>query len=664
MKQSIAFDGTFSDVPKVFRGIRGAIWIAVLVIAALAPTLGNGFVYDDFIAIADNEMVTEAQWGKPWHADIWGNTGLPNCGTYRPLLVTSFIVQWQLSGGNPAVFIVVNLLLHLCVAVMVFRLVRRWLPPPLPWFVAVLFALHPANSEVTHNIVQHSTLLSAFFSILYLFVLLPKNGEAPSVKRHVAGAFLFLAAILSKESGLLALPLLLVIERYAPGGEESWKATLYRQKLAAIFGVVVVAVAFALRSNALGSVASDIPEMYNPTLMLPLPLRHLNMGWLFTYYLWRFVWPFPQPMDWLFNQLPMLDADSLNTLLMVWIFLGALGYVVVKKLHSRSPALLGMLWFVVQIVLVTQAFATVTNFFSERNLYLAGIGLCITSVWLVFRFLGNNRWGWRPPALLLAGILVIFLGYQAKIAKIWADDLTLFENYVAHSPNSANAQLGYGKQLFGHKLYDQAAPHFRRAVMIYPKYLQAYHWLGRSYFAMGAYGSAITIWRSMKTTRMEEEYPLFWQTYANWTTDEAERLIGLYPNRSLGLYSACLGFDDSRYPCWAGRAYAAAIVGHPKEEFAIDQWLSHFPDDPRNAKTLGMIAQHHEKWDRALEWFHEALKYAPEDTTLHLAVGHVLAQTGRTQEALKKLEQLAAKHPDDVRIPSLIRSIQTPEAAN
>ena len=340
MKQPIELDAPYPNAPGVFQGVRGGFWLSLLVVAMLLPSLGNGFVYDDFVAIADNPIVTEGQWGTLWKADIWGRTEPPNCGTYRPLLVMSFITMWKISGGDPTLFLVVNLLLHLSVVWMVFRLLRRWLPPPLPWFATALFALHPSNAETIHNIVQHSTLLSAFFSMLYLFVLLPEDNSRPGIKRHIAAFFLFFAAILSKESGVMIMPLLVLIDRLAPGGSTTWRETFHRQWLGWIFGAIALAIMFTLRRQALGTIAIEIPDMFNPTLMLPEFWRHLNMGWLFVYYLWRFVWPFPQPVDWLFNQLPVMYVDTLPLLLAVWTAILLLIIAVRKRLYDRSPIVL------------------------------------------------------------------------------------------------------------------------------------------------------------------------------------------------------------------------------------------------------------------------------------------------------------------------------------
>jgi protein O-mannosyl-transferase len=82
----------------------------------------------------------------------------------------SLAVNWRLTPRAPAAFHGVNILLHLVNGVLLFLVLRRVMRPPVREPVAMagalLFVLHPANTETVNYVVNRAVLLALCFSLL------------------------------------------------------------------------------------------------------------------------------------------------------------------------------------------------------------------------------------------------------------------------------------------------------------------------------------------------------------------------------------------------------------------------------------------------------------------------------------------------------------------
>ena len=173
------------------------IAVALAAVAMYARTLGYDFVFDDLSLIGPE--------GPRWY----GNATLP----YRPLRYLSYWIDHLLGGGAPWAYHGANVALHAATAVVVVRLGRRFGAGPLIAGLAGLaFAWHPLATEVAAYVSGRRDLLATLFGL----------GALLSWTRRPAGATAFavvllLAAVASKESGLLFLPLLFLVSALGTG---------------------------------------------------------------------------------------------------------------------------------------------------------------------------------------------------------------------------------------------------------------------------------------------------------------------------------------------------------------------------------------------------------------------------------------------------------------
>ena len=112
--------------------------LVIITAVAYAPVLRCGFIWDDDDYVTENPTLRSLDGLKSMWIDRHATP------QYYPLVFTSFWIEYQLWGLNPAGYHVVNVLLHAAGAIACWLVLRR-LGVPGAWFAAALFALHPVN---------------------------------------------------------------------------------------------------------------------------------------------------------------------------------------------------------------------------------------------------------------------------------------------------------------------------------------------------------------------------------------------------------------------------------------------------------------------------------------------------------------------------------------
>jgi tetratricopeptide (TPR) repeat protein len=94
---------------------------------------------------------------------------------YRPVVLTSFAIEHQIFGDNPHVGHFINVLLYALCCLLLFiilQLLFKNYPPLILPGMALLFAAHPAHTEVVCSIKNRDEILGLIFSLLALYVSL------------------------------------------------------------------------------------------------------------------------------------------------------------------------------------------------------------------------------------------------------------------------------------------------------------------------------------------------------------------------------------------------------------------------------------------------------------------------------------------------------------
>lgn len=160
-----------------------------MVLAVYAPTLSYGFVYED---LNDPARFLDRSWAA------WTDPQIA-----RKLTKWSYMLSGLISPMEPWGYHLISVLLHALNTVLLFLLGRvLWSGLWLPFVCAALFALHPVQTEAVAYISARADVLMTTFVLLA--VLAAERG------RWAWMLVACLGAVLAKESGIVAVPLVVL----------------------------------------------------------------------------------------------------------------------------------------------------------------------------------------------------------------------------------------------------------------------------------------------------------------------------------------------------------------------------------------------------------------------------------------------------------------------
>ena len=167
--------------------------IVLLTIVAYAGSLHGQWVSDDTVSIAENPLLRSLA-----PADLPRLLTAFDPPNYIPLKVLSLAIDYHLFGGDPTGYHVVNLLLHVANALLVYLLLLRLGESAAAAFaVALLWAVHPVHVESVAWISERKNVLSMLFFLLALLAYL-RFSDRPRLGTYVLVFVLFVCALLTK----------------------------------------------------------------------------------------------------------------------------------------------------------------------------------------------------------------------------------------------------------------------------------------------------------------------------------------------------------------------------------------------------------------------------------------------------------------------------------
>ena len=187
-------------------GLR--LMLMLLPLAVYFNGLHNPFHYDDFHSIVDNPHLRDLTNIPTFFVDPSLFSAVPELAMYRPLLLVTYALNYALSGTEVWSYHLLTLLFHLTCVQLVYAIAKRLLGGrPAALLAALIFALHPVNSEAINYISSRSEVLAALFMLSGFYCFLAQSNR-PQRALGVGSAYV---AGLASKSIAIGLPVLLAL---------------------------------------------------------------------------------------------------------------------------------------------------------------------------------------------------------------------------------------------------------------------------------------------------------------------------------------------------------------------------------------------------------------------------------------------------------------------
>ncbi len=623
--------------------------LALAGLAAYANALAGSFHYDDMEGIVQNLSLRDLKNIPSYFVDpiIFRFTSRLD---WRPILQTTYALDYAIGGPGPAMFHVTNVVFHVGAAWLIFLIVAALAEKPaarLPpatfvsrfWIAlvpALLFTVHTVNSQTVDYIWARSSLLAAFFYLLAFYCHLRGPFGSPERRRPLwhAGALGAFALALGSKATAVSLPgMLLAYEVLLlnPAGQNPLRLYFKEpRRLVKYIPTLVVLLAYTwLRMDVTPRTTRQFfsGPWINRTAYLLTQFR----AWV--YYLKLYLWPDPLILDY--------PGFGWSTSLWDWRVLLSLALVLMLlaaawRARRREPVLsFFTLWFFIALLPESSVIVRPDAVTGHRP-YLAYAGLSVAAAVLSFKAAGalRRRWlaGWPEGRFRLAygvalGLVVVALTAATIRRNLdWRDEVTLWSDVVRKDPGNARAYRVLGVEYTEREDYAKAGEMLAKAIELAPRNLDAYLYRGNLNLLLGKYDDALADLNRSMEKGGRSPFNFFYR-------GELYRQTGRY-DEALKDYRSALALNG-RFP---DAYFGIAMVHWQRKELAqattaCAKLLDLDRDNRRSYICLGSLLMHQGRFGEAMKIYYNGVARFPENSTLWYGLGTAYEELGLYKEA-------------------------------
>ena len=454
--------------------LPSALLLAVLL--TYASSLDNSFHYDDGHSILRNAHIRSLNNLPSFFSDPRLFSENVDYAMYRPMVLVLHAFNYAWGAYQPWGYLLVNLLIHALTTFLIFYLFQELGLACLAAFGgALLFALHPAQTEPINYISSRSESLAALFYLsAFLTYLKATRSNAIAAPCYGLSLVAFMLALLSKTTAL-SLPLLLLCHAWisAKNWTRLWPTHLPFWVISIVYFIIYQSLTpqsleRALQVRDFAAHLATQSKAFIHYLKLGFVPTHLNVHQQF--------FPSTSPLE-----VTPLASLALALSLLAGIVL----------LRPRLPlAAFGMAWFILALL---PTFAVPLHILvNDHRLYLSLAGLALALATLTSTVQ-------RREIIYLACGLLALLSIQRT--SLWQSELTLWQDAVQRAPLMPEAHYNLGFAHHQAKNLEHARLAYEHAVRLSPTYVRALTNLGAIYREQGRLKAATRVLKSALATQ-------------------------------------------------------------------------------------------------------------------------------------------------------------------
>lgn len=484
-------------------------------------TLDHTFHFDDKQNIWNNATVQISSLS----IDSLIKAGFQGNMETRPVANMSFALNYYVNGLDVRGYHVVNILVHIFAAVLLFYFVRitMGLPPVrerfgdiglIPFFTALIWLVHPLHIQSVTYIVQRMNSMAAMFFIMAMLFYVKARIDHHNVRRIVFWVMSFLAGILalgSKENAI-TLPICILLYEWYFFQDLRLKFTK-KQLLGAVLLVIlsIFAAYFFLGDSPLQRLTAGYGGR-----PFTLAQRLLTEPRVVVHYITLLLYPHPGRLNLDYDfALSHSLVSPVGTLLSIAFLVSMLGVALYKARKNRLLSF-AILWFLGNLVVESSIIALEIAY--EHRTYLPSM-MAILLLVIFFHYIARKR---KVLLVVLVSVTLLFSYWTLERNKVWQDELSLWSDCWGKSPNKARVNQNVGTAYLAAGRVDEAIVVFHKALNLYleeiklqdhvSSRLTSFHLrnLGSAYKQKGEYRKAIVyLNRALKEFYFDAETHFF-----------------------------------------------------------------------------------------------------------------------------------------------------------
>lgn len=638
--------------------LGAAALIAVSAVVAYRNSFSGPYIFDDITSIPYNRSIHHL-W-PPWSVlfpAIHGEATING----RPLSNLSFALNYAVGSSAVWGFHLVNLVIHILAGIALMGVLRRTFQQPalrprfggaalpLALLIAVLWTVHPLQTESVTYLTQRCESMMGLFYLLTIYAFIratEPGGGARWLGWSVAACFL---GTLSKEAMISAPLVVLLYDRTFVSGfflKALAQRKFYYAGLACTWPLLAWDMMRAgTRADTVGHVPGLTPWTYL-----------LNQLHSITGYLRLAFWPYPQVFDYGPPEISRLSQVLPEALLILLLAGGTcLALRRVPTADSLWPVL-GFLggWFFL-ILAPSSSFVPVKDVMVEHRMYLP-LAAVITLV-----VSGAYYWtGWRGAAVFILAVPVFMSltvwrnnDYRTAVA-IWADA-------VRKRPDNprAHGNLAFEMAVIGQSM--EALTEFREAVRLDPQDSKAHTNLGGILVRMGNVPEAMKEYET--ALKLDPKNGAVHTNMGILLARQGKN------TEAMTEFEEALRCDDQDVAAHNNLGVLLADAGKLPE--AVEQYRQAVeinPDYVEAHRNLGSALGAQGKFAEALKQYQEVLRLQPMDSSAHYNMAVALTGLGRAEEAVEQYKITLKLSPANgrarINLLMLQRQLEEPASTN
>ena len=566
--------------------------IAIVGFLVYSNTFNVPFHFDDAPNIVENYKLRDL-------SNFWPPSGLRWFGGL------TFALNYYFGGLNVAGYHIVNLIIHIFNAILVYWLVIFTFRTPffsyqqsevssqdnlktyLPLFIALLFVSHPIQTQAVTYIVQRFTSLATFFYLLSLVMYIKARLEVKAKVKFFSAStltfyiFSLISAILAMKTKEISftLPVIIALYEFMFFEGNNKRRILYLLPL--LLTMLIIPLSLVGIDKPIGDTIGELREAAQETDAIP------RWSYLFTQfrvivtYIRLLVLPINQNLDY---DYPLYHSFFNPEVFLSFLFLLPLiGFGIYLLYRSRFTShasrltAFGIFWFFITLS-VESSIIPIKDVTNEHRLYLPSLGIIIVFVLTTFYVL---RLVIRAPlrfltitCLLLTTIIIALSIAAYQRNAVWQNEVSLWEDVVRKSPNKVRGYNNLGNAYRYKGWVDKAIEHYQIALRLKPTCVDAHNGLAVAYDNKGWVDKAIVHYQiALRLQPYAEAYNNLGVIYGNrGLLDKAiehfQIALSLNPNHAgfytnLGIFYEKKGLQDE-----AIKQYQTALRLNPEYNIA------------------------------------------------------------------------------------------------